>query len=132
MEEHEFLLEICIAVLGTDKNIRFAGVMDNEGKLLVAKYRKNIQKPLIASSSTKDMSSSSFYAGHLTVSIKKQFESHLGELHFQLTEFERVRLLQFQSHLEKIVIFVFLWIILPIMKILFQKYWKTYKKNIAY
>lgn len=93
MEEHEFLLEICIAVLGTDKNIRFAGIMDNEGKLLVAKYRKNIQKPLIASSSTKDMSSSSFYAGHLTVSIKKQFESHLGELHFQLTEFERVRLL---------------------------------------
>lgn len=93
MEEREFLLEICIAVLGTDKNIRFAGVMDNEGKLLVAKYRKNIQKPLIASSSTKDMSSSSFYAGHLTVSIKKQFESHLGELHFQLTEFERVRLL---------------------------------------
>jgi hypothetical protein len=93
LEEREFLLEICIAVLGTDKNIRFAGVMDNEGKLLVAKYRKNIQKPLIASSSTKDMSSSSFYAGHLTVSIKKQFESHLGELHFQLTEFERVRLL---------------------------------------
>lgn len=93
MEEREFLLEICIAVLGTDKNIRFAGVMDNEGKLLVAKYRKNIQKPLIASSSIKDMSSSSFYAGHLTVSIKKQFESHLGELHFQLTEFERVRLL---------------------------------------
>ncbi|MGA8842869.1 MAG: hypothetical protein WB511_04735 [Nitrososphaeraceae archaeon] len=93
MEEHDFLLEICIAVLGTDKNIRFAGIMDNEGKLLVAKYRKNIQKPLIASSSTKDMSSSSFYAGHLTVSIKKQFESHLGELHFQLTEFERVRLL---------------------------------------
>lgn len=93
MEEREFLLEICIAVLGTDKNIRFAGVMDNEGKLLVAKYRKNIRKPLIASSSTKDMSSSSFYAGHLTVSIKKQFESHLGELHFQLTEFERVRLL---------------------------------------
>jgi hypothetical protein len=93
LEEHEFLLEICIAVLGTDKNIRFAGIMDNEGKLLVAKYRKNIQKPLIASSSTKDMSSSSFYAGHLTVSIKKQFESHLGELHFQLTEFERVRLL---------------------------------------
>ena len=93
MEEREFLLEICIAVLGTDKNIRFAGVMDNEGKLLVAKYRKNIQKPLIASSSTKDMSSSSFYAGHLTVSIKKEFESHLGELHFQLTEFERVRLL---------------------------------------
>ena len=93
MEEREFLLEICIAVLGTDKNIRFAGVMDNEGKLLVAKYRKNIQKPLIASSSTKDMSSNSFYAGHLTVSIKKQFESHLGELAFQLTEFERVRLL---------------------------------------
>jgi hypothetical protein len=93
LEEREFLLEICIAVLGTDKNIRFAGVMDNEGKLLVAKYRKNIQKPLIASRSTKDMSSSSFYAGHLTVSIKKQFESHLGELHFQLTEFERVRLL---------------------------------------
>jgi hypothetical protein len=93
LEEHDFLLEICIAVLGTDKNIRFAGIMDNEGKLLVAKYRKNIQKPLIASSSTKDMSSSSFYAGHLTVSIKKQFESHLGELHFQLTEFERVRLL---------------------------------------
>jgi hypothetical protein len=67
--------------------------MDNEGKLLVAKYRKNIQKPLITTSSTNDMTSGTFYAGHLTVSIKKQFESHLGELHFQLTEFERVRLL---------------------------------------
>ena len=93
MKEHDFLLEICIAVISTDKIIRFAGIMDNEGKLLVAKYRNNIKKPLITTSSTKDMSSSTFYAGHLTVSIKKQFESHLGELRFQLTEFERVRLL---------------------------------------
>jgi len=93
LEEHDFLLEICTAVIGTDRIIRFAGIMDKEGKLLVAKYRKNIEKPLITTSSLKDMSSSSFYAGHLTVSIKKQFESHLGELRFQITEFERVRLL---------------------------------------
>ena len=92
MEEHEFLMDLCIVVLSVDKSIRFAGVIDGNGKLLAGKYRNNIQKPVITSSSS-NLSQKSLYSGYLTLAIKKRFESDLGELHFQLTEFDKVKLL---------------------------------------
>jgi hypothetical protein len=92
LEEHEFLMDLCIVVLSVDKSIRFAGVIDGNGKLLAGKYRNNIQKPVITSSSS-NLSQKSLYSGYLTLAIKKRFESDLGELHFQLTEFDKVKLL---------------------------------------
>jgi hypothetical protein len=86
-------MDLCFVVLSVDKSIRFAGVIDSNGKLLAGKYRNNIQKPLITSSSTSDLSQNSLYSGYLTLAIKKRFESDLGELHFQLTEFDKVKLL---------------------------------------
>lgn len=56
-----------------DKSIRFAGVIDSNGKLLAGKYRNNIQKPLITSSSTSNLSQNSLYSGYLTLAIKKRF-----------------------------------------------------------
>ena len=72
-------MDLCFVVLSVDKSIRFAGVIDSNGKLLAGKYRNNIQKPLITSSSTSNLSQNSLYSGYLTLAIKKSFESELGE-----------------------------------------------------
>jgi|RhiMetdeSRZDD1v2_1073273.scaffolds.fasta_scaffold13065_8 hypothetical protein len=93
LEEREFLLDLCYGVLSVDKSIRFVGVIDVNGKLLAGKYRSNLQRPLITTSHTSDFSQNSFYSGYLALTIKKKFESDLGDLHFQLTEFEKVKLL---------------------------------------
>src|SRR6266540_1533309 len=69
------------------------GVIDINGKLLAGKYRSNLQRPLISSSHTSDFSQNSFYSGYLALAIKKKFKSELGDLHFQLTEFDKVKLL---------------------------------------
>jgi hypothetical protein len=41
-EEHDFLNEICLAALSADKkSVRFAAVVDDNGKLLAAEYARN-------------------------------------------------------------------------------------------
>lgn len=47
MEDREFFRELCVTVLLADRNIRFAGVVNDEGKLVVGEYRKDIESPLI-------------------------------------------------------------------------------------
>lgn len=93
MEEREFLVDLCNAVLSVDKSIRFVGVIDLNGKLLAGKYRSNLQKTLNNSNRTSDFSQNKIYSGNLALAIKKKFESDLGDLHFQLTEFDKVKLL---------------------------------------
>lgn len=93
MEEREFLVDLCNAVLSVDKSIRFVGVIDLNGKLLAGKYRSNLQKTLNSSNRTSDFSQNKIYSGNLALAIKKKFESDLGDLHFQLTEFDKVKLL---------------------------------------
>lgn len=86
-KENEFLHDLCAKTLRLDKTVRFAGIMDDNGRLLVGKYRKNVI-PLI--SPTGEKSNNSFYAAYKSLTLKKNFESDLGEIHFQLTEFEKV------------------------------------------
>ena len=38
MEECEFFSELCLLALSIDRNVRFAGVVDKNGKLLVREY----------------------------------------------------------------------------------------------
>ena len=94
MEERAFLHELCNAVLAVDKNIRFAGVIDNEGKLLVGQYRKDIQSPLIKSATDSQTDSlNSFRASYMSLSsLQKPFESFLGQLNYQLTDYEKIKL----------------------------------------
>ena len=41
-EEYDFLKEICLAALSADKkSVRFAAVVDNNGKLLAGEYTRN-------------------------------------------------------------------------------------------
>ena len=43
MEERDFLHEICLTALSASKAVKFAPVVDNNAKLIVSQYRKNIQ-----------------------------------------------------------------------------------------
>src|SRR5215208_1588676 len=81
MEERDFLHEICLTVLCVSKDVKFAGVVDSNGKLLVGEYRKNIQK------------NNSFFLSYLAPAIKRRnFDSEPGTVHFKLTEFDNVKL----------------------------------------
>jgi len=105
MEEREYFKELCSEVLKADKNIRFAGVIDDNGKLLVGEYRKDIESPLIkanqivdgrevsSTSSTGGIANSSFLASKMIFALNKQFELDLGHLNYHLTEYGKVKLL---------------------------------------
>jgi hypothetical protein len=93
LEEYEFFAELCQLALSTDRNVRFAGVVDSNGKLLTGKYRKDIKRPLFESSSKSDTETNMFYASYQSVTLNKTFEPSLGPLKYQLSEFDDVKLL---------------------------------------
>ena len=93
MEEHDFLHEICLIVLCVSKDVKFAGVVDSNGKLLMGEYRKNIQGSLVKSDSINTQKSNSFFLSYLAPAIKvRNFDSEPGKVHFKLTEFDNVKL----------------------------------------
>jgi hypothetical protein len=89
MEEREFLRGLCSTVLSANKNIRFAGVIDETGRLLAGEYRSNIESPLIKQDPESE---SSFRAGQIAFSAKRQFEPDLGSLNYHLTEYAKAKL----------------------------------------
>src|ERR687891_274876 len=93
MEERDFLHEICLTVLCVSKDVKFAGVVDSNGKLLVGEYRKSIQSPLVKSNSINIQKNNSFFLSYLAPAIKRRnFDSEPGTVHFKLTEFDNVKL----------------------------------------
>lgn len=93
LEEYDFFTELCQLALATDRNVRFAGVVDDKGKLLTGKYRKDIKRPLYQSSMKSEAESNMFYASYQSVTLNKTFEPSLGPLKYQLSEFDDVKLL---------------------------------------
>ena len=93
MEEREFFVELCHLALSVDRNVRFAGVVDSNGKLLIGKYREDIKSPLFESTQKKEASGNLFYASYQSVSLTRTFEPSLGPLKYQLSEFDGVKLL---------------------------------------
>jgi hypothetical protein len=93
MEEHDFLHEICLIVLCVSKDVKYAGVVDSNGKLLVGEFRKNVQSPLVKSNSIDIQKSNSFFLSYLAPAIKgRNFDLEPGRVHFKLTEFDNVKL----------------------------------------
>jgi hypothetical protein len=93
MEEHDFLHEICLIVLCVSKDVKYAGVVDSNGKLLVGEFRKNVQSPLVKSNSIDIQKSNSFFLSYLAPAIKgRNFDLESGKVHFKLTEFDNVKL----------------------------------------
>jgi hypothetical protein len=98
LEEYDFLTEMCLIALHMSKEVKFAAVIDNNGKLIAGKYRKEdhtnnkrTKSRLLLSarekgdahnnSNNNDVSSSLtfchyntnylFYANYLTAAVKK-------------------------------------------------------------
>ncbi len=93
MEERDFLHEICLTVLCVSKDVKFAGVIDSNGKLLVGEYRKNIQSPLLKSNSINIQKNNTFFLSYLAPALKgRNFDSEPGKVHFKLIEFDNVKL----------------------------------------
>lgn len=92
MKEREFFDEICHIALATSRNVRFAGVMDDAGKLLTGRYRPDIKTPLVRSSSEPDTKTNLFYASYQSVSQTKPYAPMLGPLKYQLSEYDNVKL----------------------------------------
>jgi hypothetical protein len=113
MEEHDYLQQLCIEVLAIDKNIRFAGVIQDNGLLVVGKYRDDIESPRIKFSQLVERSEgngnrggldsrhlqkkssmpiSSFQASKMAFDLNRQFENDLGALNYQLFSFGKVLL----------------------------------------
>ena len=86
--------KLCDSILGADRTVRFAGVIDSEGKLLIGRYRADIPAPLIKANAgeEQDAKATSFYSAYQALAINKRFESDLGQIRFQVTEFDRVTL----------------------------------------
>jgi hypothetical protein len=92
-EEIDFLQKLCNNILNTAKHIRFAGVINDEGKLLVGKYRPDIKTPFIkANTDLEHPKATSFYSAYEILALQRKFQSDLGNMKFQLTEFDRVTL----------------------------------------
>jgi hypothetical protein len=72
--------------------VRFAGVIDNEGKLLIGRYRADVPSPLIKANMEQNTKATSFYSAYQALAINKRFESDLGQIRFQVTEFDKVTL----------------------------------------
>jgi hypothetical protein len=91
-QERDFLHKLCGSILNADKTVRFAGVIDNEGKLLIGTYRADIPSPLIKANMEQNTKATSFYSAYQALAINKRFESDLGQIRFQVTEFDKVTL----------------------------------------
>jgi hypothetical protein len=83
LEECDFLDDICLTVLFASKDVSFAAVVDTNGKLIVGKYRKKVDRRLIATISIPDPSDQYqtkncyfFYVDYLVTAIRQfYFES---------------------------------------------------------
>jgi hypothetical protein len=91
-QERDFLHKLCESILNADKTVRFAGVIDNEGKLLIGRYRADVPSPPIKANMEQNTKATSFYSAYQALAINKRFESDLGQIRFQVTEFDKVTL----------------------------------------
>ena len=91
-EEHavDSLKKICLAILSSDKNVRFVGVVDNKGKLLVGEY--NIYRFFEKSGNNINASlvkSSTFYSSYVVpaIKIRRKVKANQSQVvHFKLVE----------------------------------------------
>ena len=93
-EEHavDSLKKICLAILSSDKNVRFVGVVDSKGKLLVGEY--NIYRFFEKSGNNNNINaslvkSSTFYSSYVVpaIKIRRKVKANQSQVvHFKLVE----------------------------------------------
>jgi len=105
LEELDFLHEVCLTALFSNKVVKFAAVLDNNGKLIVGEFRKGIQSSrradFIVDHHYNHDPSYLFYLDYVVAAIKKRRLEHpcragyteeeqrqQQEIHFEITEIE--------------------------------------------
>ncbi|HET7147250.1 MAG TPA: hypothetical protein VFI73_02015 [Candidatus Nitrosopolaris sp.] len=100
MEELDFLHEVCLTALFSNRVVKFAAVLDNNGKLLVGEYRKGIQSSwqaeFISDNNYEHDPSYLFYLDYLLPAIRKkrlcagteEQQRQQQEIHFEITEID--------------------------------------------
>ena len=102
LEELDFLYEACLTALFSNRLVKFASVLDNNGKLIIAEYRKGIQnywRTDFVSDNNYDRHGSSylFHLDYLVPAIEKIKSCSLEstkehqqkpeeEIHFEIVE----------------------------------------------
>jgi hypothetical protein len=69
LKEHNFLKEICLSALSLDKNVKFVGAVDSDGKLLAGEFNKY---KFFGNNDTLTVKSSLFYVRYLIPALKHQ------------------------------------------------------------
>jgi hypothetical protein len=98
LELLDFLYEACLTALFSNRFVKFAAVLDNNGKLIIAEYRKGIQNywrtDFVSDNDYHPHGSSYlFHLDYLVPAIKKrEFCSPLSkqqeEIHFEIVEID--------------------------------------------
>ena len=102
LEELDFLHEACLTALFSNRLVKFASILDNNGKLIIAEYRKGIQnfwRTDFVSENNYDSHASSylFHIDYLVPAIEKIRSCSLEstkehqqkpeeEIHFEIVE----------------------------------------------
>lgn len=90
MNLSEFYYRLCQSILSIDKNVRFAGILDKNGKLLVCRFRHDILVPLVKSTTVEHGKAKPVPAFIESFIAKKKLELALGKLNYEFNFFERV------------------------------------------
>lgn len=106
MEELDFLHEVCLTALFSNRVVKFAAILDNTGKLIVGKFRKGMQfnrrADFTLDNNYDHKSNYLFYTDYLLAVIKKRSPDHpccadyteeeqrqQQEFHFEITEINK-------------------------------------------
>jgi len=69
--------------------------------LLIERYRPDIKAPLTKiNASSDDPKATSFYTGHEILTLQMKFQSDLGQMRFQLIEFDKETLVSIPMNAE--------------------------------
>ena len=99
LEELDFLHELCLAALYSNRFVRFAAVLDNHGKLIVAECRKGFQSfcriDFKSDNNYHHDASYLFHSDYIVPAINKRTvywpestEKEQQEIHFEIIEID--------------------------------------------
>lgn len=80
------MLDLCKRILRLDDSIRFAGIANNKGEIIVSAYRKGLE-PLL----TKEESELSVMQSVIRMNIRKTLEAKLGKTVYAFALYEKVK-----------------------------------------
>jgi hypothetical protein len=85
--EHQLLHRLCNQILESDNSIRFVGIPNDMGKLIVSKYRNDILVPMLSEQEIEMLAIESV----LRMKTRKDFESKLGKPIYSFTLYEKIK-----------------------------------------